>query len=61
MSCEDLSIIEQFTETKWIYILDASLYQSYLHHLKEEVKKSLLLCNEHGDPDLIALHDGDLV
>jgi len=61
MSDECVSVIEKFTNTKWVYILDANLYQSYLHHLKEEVIKSLLLINEHGEPNLIALHDSDLV
>ena len=61
MSDENVSVIEKFTNAKWVYILDASLYQSYLNELKEEVSKSLLLANEHGEPNLIALHDSDLV
>jgi len=61
MSDENVSVIEKFSNAKWVYILDASLYQSYLNDLKEEISKSLLLANEHGEPNLIVLHDSDLV
>ena len=45
---------------RWIFILDADLYKKYLQQLKIEIQKDLLLCNQHGDPELIALHDEDL-
>lgn len=54
------NIVEYFQKVRWIFILDADLYKQYLQQLKVEILKDPLLCNKHGDPELITLHDEDL-
>jgi len=51
-----------FNQTKWIMILDYSLYQEYLNvKLRQALENDLKLSETHGEPDLICLRDEDLL
>jgi hypothetical protein len=56
------SLSDYFNQTKWIMILDYSIYHEYLTgKLKYALEADLRLSEEHGEPHLLCLRDEDLL
>jgi len=56
------TLCDNFNQTKWIMILDYSLYHEYLTgKLKKALTSNLALSDIHGDPHLLCLRDEDLL
>ena len=56
------TLSEYFNQTKWIMILDYSLYHEYLNgKLRRALESNLKLSEEHGEPHLLCLRDEDLL
>lgn len=57
---------DYFKETKWVFALNKRLYERYLAELRwflqrQDFSYILDLAERHGDPDLVALKDQDVV
>jgi hypothetical protein len=68
LECESLllseyhSLAEYFEQAKWIFILNEKLYQEYLRtELRPAIQNNILLVAQHGNPDLLALRDQDIL
>lgn len=56
------TLSEYFNQTKWVMILDYSLYHEYLNgKLRRALESNLQLSEEHGEPHLLCLRDEDLL
>lgn len=56
------TLSDYFNQTKWIMILDYSLYHEYLTgKLKQALTLDLCLSELHGEPHLLCLRDEDLL
>ena len=59
-------LVDYFREIKWIFALNKRLYERYLAELRwylqsKDLAYVLNIAELHGDPDLIALRDSDVV
>jgi hypothetical protein len=53
---------EYFQQAKWIFVINTQLYREYLHQdLRPALERNLLLANEHGQEELLALRDEDVL
>lgn len=53
---------EYFKQAKWIMVLNESLYREYLkNQLRPALESDLTLVNKHGEPNLLALKDEDIL